>query len=45
MVQECVCNNKYQDERYGKKMRVKNSLPEKTDRPQEYRCTVCLKVS
>ena len=37
---KCNCKNEYQDEKYGKFMRVCNKLFNK----EEYRCTVCANV-
>lgn len=34
---QCSCEHAYQDEKYGKKMRVHNSRVKQ----DEYRCTVC----
>jgi hypothetical protein len=43
-VMKCTCQHEDQDEIHGKGRRVFNSLPKEKDRPQEYRCTVCLRV-
>ena len=43
MIKKCngiKCKSKYQDEKYGKDMRVMN---ETQDKPVAYRCTVCEK--
>jgi hypothetical protein len=45
MIKRCVCQHRFQDKRYGDKMRVKNPVAKKQGFPQEYRCTVCGKVS
>jgi len=39
-IKKCSCKNEWQDEKYGKGMRVKNSTPK-----DEYRCTVCAVVT
>jgi len=45
MILKCICENEFQDERYGVKMRVMNPTRKKTPTsPQEYRCTVCGKI-
>lgn len=41
MLYKCTCKNKYQDDKYGKNIRVFNKM--KQDIPQKYRCTVCAK--
>lgn len=38
MILKCNCKNKFQDEKYGKGMRVHNKMKEET---KKYRCTVC----
>ena len=38
-IKSCECKNEYQDSKYGKRMRVKNSMLGKTG--GGYRCTVC----
>lgn len=38
MIKKCTCKNHYQDDKYGKRMRVKNQTAKK---PPTYRCTVC----
>ena len=43
-IKKCNCEHKYQDEKYGKGMRVMNELKSKQGVPQEYRCTVCGRV-
>ena len=40
-IKACTCKNDYQDERYGKGMRVHTVRP--PDKAPRYRCTVCLK--
>lgn len=37
---ECVCKSTFQDERYGKNMRVCNPTTSK-EAGKQYRCTVC----
>lgn len=44
MILRCTCEHEYQDEKYGKGMRVHNERAKDPKSPQEYRCTVCLKV-
>lgn len=36
--------HEYQDEKYGKEMRVMNSLAPKPGQQTEFRCTVCEKI-
>ena len=36
-IKKCTCNHAYQDERYGKGMRLHNE----TGKDGEWRCTVC----
>jgi len=38
-IKECTCESKYQDEKYGKNMRVMNETSGKNG--TGYRCTVC----
>lgn len=38
MIKKCNCESKFQDERYGKGMRVHNECASKDGK---YRCTVC----
>jgi hypothetical protein len=40
----CTCKNDFQDKTYGAGVRVHNPLKTVNGKPQEYRCTVCLKV-
>lgn len=40
-VKKCTCQNEYQDNKYGKGMRVHNPVKQKTSGPKQYRCTVC----
>lgn len=43
MILKCVCYHKYQDKKYGKKMRVHNPTHKgnKASGTILYRCTVC----
>jgi hypothetical protein len=46
-VLECVCKHAFQDERYGKNMRLhnpKNHNPKKDKDGNKWRCTVCGKT-
>ena len=43
MIRTCTCKHSYQDEKHGKGKRVMN--PIKSTGTQQYRCTVCKKVS
>ena len=40
---KCNCKNDYQDEKYGKNMRVHNSTAD--TKKNGYRCTVCEKLN
>ena len=40
MIKKCTCENKYQDERYGKQKRVHNPCKPKVN-PKTWRCTSC----
>lgn len=40
---KCTCKNEYQDEKYGKGMRVHNSTFDV--QKNGYRCTVCEKLN
>jgi hypothetical protein len=39
-IKKCVCKSEYQDEKYGKDMRVHNPIGKK-DNPNKLRCAVC----
>lgn len=41
----CVCKHEFQDVRYGHGKRLMNPVKKKENHPQEYRCTVCGRVS
>jgi len=41
VVQYCSCDNDFQDERYGKGMRVMNLMQGKKD--DKVRCTICVR--
>ncbi len=43
IVQSCTCKHEFQDQKYGKGMRVMNHAPAKNVQPSRYRCTVCKK--
>lgn len=44
-IKECVCENKFQDNEYGKQMRVMNFVAKSaTATRKEYKCTVCERV-
>lgn len=48
MIVSCTCKNEFQDELYGKHMRVHSRIGtckkgEKTEGGARYRCSVCLK--
>ena len=45
MIKFCTCKHEYQDKKYGKNKRVFNKLAPKSGQAQEYRCTVCGKVT
>ena len=36
---QCTCKSEFQDELYGKGMRLANTMGK--DKPSGYRCTVC----
>lgn len=38
----CTCKNAYQDEKYGKQLRVANPMKVKQGSQKMARCTVCL---
>lgn len=41
-IKKCTCTNEYQDKKYGKKMRVMNTVFKGKSGPtNKYRCTVC----
>ena len=40
MIAKCTCKHEYQDEKYGKGMRVFNRM-EQVKQGKKYRCTVC----
>lgn len=42
-IAKCDCTNDFQDNKYGKKMRVHNPAFSKGGQPRRYRCTVCRK--
>lgn len=42
---KCACKNEWQDARYGSGMRVANRLKPVKDKPAQYRCTVCARVT
>lgn len=42
MIKKCDCKHEYQDKEYNKWKRVHNECTRSN--PQQYRCTVCLKV-
>lgn len=44
-IQKCNCENHFQDDRYGEKMRVMNLTKKGNDSKKVYRCTVCGKES
>jgi len=37
----CKCAHEFQDERYGKGVRVANATQKKNEKQTEVRCTVC----
>lgn len=39
-VLKCICDHKFQDEKYGRGMRIMNPTG-KSDKGDKYRCTVC----
>ena len=41
MILPCTCDHAYQDQRYGKGMRVHNPEKRRPGMPQTYTCTVC----
>ena len=41
MILPCKCENKYQDEKYGKGNRVYNLCKAKSSGQKRYRCSVC----
>ena len=40
-VLQCTCKSEFQDELYGKELRLMNTVGK--DKPNGYRCTVCNK--
>lgn len=42
---KCICDHDYQDQKYGRGMRVMNHAPVKGAKPNNYRCTVCKRES
>lgn len=42
-IMKCDCKHEFQDQTYGKGMRVHNPAPQKGASPQRMRCTVCRK--
>lgn len=40
-IRPCSCQSSYQDDRYGKGMRVHNERPSKVKGGERYGCTVC----
>jgi hypothetical protein len=45
IVKKCACNNVYQDNVYGKTMRVFNFLASSSKGDRKARCTVCGNVT
>ena len=43
-IKRCDCEHEYQDEKYGKWMRVMNEIVKKQGISTQYRCTVCEKI-
>lgn len=43
-VLKCSCQDSFQDERYGKSLRLHNLAPTKTGKVGRYRCTKCATV-
>jgi len=41
MLKRCTCDHKYQDKRYGRKIRVFNKTSAKQGDHYVYRCTIC----
>ncbi|MFA5379637.1 MAG: hypothetical protein WC455_28020 [Dehalococcoidia bacterium] len=41
MLAKCDCKNEFQDARYGKGIRVHNSMAESKETSKMGRCTVC----
>jgi len=41
MILSCTCKHEYQDQKYGKGMRVHNMVPDPNG-SSTWRCTVCL---
>ena len=41
MIKKCLCEHKYQDKKYGEKMRVANPTKTVIGTKRIYRCTVC----
>lgn len=40
-IAQCNCKHEFQDQKYGKNMRVMNNAPAKGNSKSRYRCTVC----
>lgn len=40
-IAKCNCNHEFQDERYGRNMRLMNQAPIKGGNMDRYKCTVC----
>jgi exosome complex RNA-binding protein Csl4 len=41
MILRCTCINKFQDKKYGKKLRIFNRLGDAKSLDPMYKCTVC----
>lgn len=44
-IMKCTCNHEFQDETYGKGMRVFNPIGKGSNQGDNYICTVCGKTS
>lgn len=44
MILKCKCKNEYQEKKYGNSLRVHNPCKKEPNKPQYWRCTVCLNV-
>lgn len=40
-IKKCTCTNEYQDKKYGKNLRVMNTIFKGKTGGTKYRCTVC----
>lgn len=40
-IMSCTCQHEFQDEQYGKNMRVFNEMKKTQSHPNSARCTVC----